>query len=101
VPNRHSMMSMTMHPETRARDKTAAVRLVRRLLSGEGPHGTEFDACRAVIRSAPSSEPAFQALVILLEGALADPSLDIDDTQVLVPLIKDLAAGRQRPEDLL
>lgn len=75
--------------------------LVARILAGPPPAGTEFDACRAVVRDDPSSDAAYQALCMLLEGALADPELDIDDTQVLVPLLKDLARGRVLPADLV
>ena len=95
------MMSLTMLPGGSALDRKEAARLVRRLLSGEDPRGPEFDACRALIRGEPRSEATFHALITLLEGALADPALDIDDTQVLVPLIKDLARGSLLPEDVL
>jgi hypothetical protein len=74
--------------------------LVRRLLEGTLPAGRDFDACRAVMADDPEPDTAFHALTMLLEGALADPRLAIDDTQVLVPLIKGLARGRIRPQDL-
>jgi hypothetical protein len=44
---------------------------------------------------------ALTALAMLLEGALADPAFDIGDTQQLVPLLKELARGSVRAEDLL
>jgi len=40
-------------------------------------------------------------MAMLLEGALADPSFDIGDTQLLVPLLKELAHGGVRAEELL
>lgn len=76
-------------------------KLVRKLLDGPQPAGMDFDACRAVLHSDPSSDMAFQALCMLLEGALADPSLPIDDTQEVVPLLKNLARGMVGPGDLL
>lgn len=76
-------------------------RLVQRVVIGHIPRGADFDACRAVLRAEPSGETAFTALVMLLEGALADPSLEIGDTQVLVPLLKELARGSVRVEELL
>ena len=76
-------------------------RLVQRVVTGRIPHGADFDACRAVLRAGPSGEAAFTALAMLLEGALADPSFEIGDTQVLVPLLKELARGSVRVEELL
>lgn len=76
-------------------------RLVQRVLTGSIPHGTDFDACRAVLRSQGDVVDAFQALCLLLEGALADPELGIDDTQTLVPLLKDLARGTVAVRELL
>ncbi len=75
--------------------------LVQRLLDGPLPAGTDFEACRAVLRSEPSSDMAFQALCMLLEGALADASFSIEDTQEVVPLLKNLARGTVEPGDLL
>jgi hypothetical protein len=37
---------------------------------------------------------------MLLEGALADPRLAIEDAQVVVPLLKALARGDVSPEQL-
>jgi hypothetical protein len=76
-------------------------RLIQRVLDGDIPHGTDFDACRAVLRSGSTGEEAFYALCVLMEGALADPELDIGDTQVVVPLLKELAGGTVGVEDLL
>ena len=76
-------------------------RLVQRVLTGHIPRGADFDACRAVLCTGTSGEAAFTALSMLLEGALADPSFDIGDTQLLVPLLKELARGSVRVEELL
>ncbi len=75
--------------------------LVRHLLDGSSPAGDTFAACRAVLRRAPGSEAAFRALCMLLEGALADPQLPIDDAQVIVPVLKNLARGTICVGDLL
>jgi len=76
-------------------------RLVQRVLTGHIPRGVDFDACRAVLCTGLSGEAAFTALSMLLEGALADPSFDIGDTQLLVPLLKELSRGSVRVEELL
>jgi len=76
-------------------------RIVQRVLTGDIPRGAEFDACRAVLRSGCDDQTAFHALSALLEGALADPDYDIDDTQELVPLLKKLARGDVAAGDLL
>jgi hypothetical protein len=76
-------------------------RLVQRVLEGGIPQGADFEACRAVLRNRPDEAVAFQALCTLLEGALADPTLPIDDTQLLVPLLKALARGTLDVEELL
>ena len=76
--------------------------LVQRVVDGPVPAGDErFDGCRAVLRLQPDSETAFAALCMLLEGALADPDLSVDDTQTVVPLHKALARGTVRPGELL
>jgi hypothetical protein len=36
-----------------------------------------------------------------LEGALADPALDIDEAQIVVPLLKELARGTVAVGDML
>jgi hypothetical protein len=79
------------HPPTTTVE--AYRRLVQRLLEGGIPHGTEFDACRAVLSSESTGDASTHALCLLLEGALADPTLNIDDTQMIVPLLKHLARG--------
>ncbi len=75
--------------------------LVQRLFAAGVPAGEVFDAARAVVRSEPDSQTAFKAMCMLLEGALADPAMDIEDTQVLVPLLKNLARGTFAVGDLL
>jgi hypothetical protein len=79
------------HPPTTTVE--AYRRLVQRLLEGGIPRGTEFDACRAVLSSESTGDASTHALCLLLEGALADPTLNIDDTQMIVPLLKHLARG--------
>jgi len=76
-------------------------RLVEELLKGPIPQGPTFDGARAVIRTEPASDTGFQAMCVLLEGALADPGLEIDDTQVIVPLLRNLARGMVQVQDLL
>ncbi len=75
--------------------------LVHRLLEGPIPEGETFEACRAVLRAGPSTAEAFPALCMLLEGALGDAGLPIDDTQLVVPLLKALARGTLQPEEVL
>jgi len=72
----------------------------RRILGGPRPAGEEFDACRAVLRHDPRAPEAFAAACMLLEGALADPGLAIDDTRAVVRLLRALARGHIRPEEL-
>jgi hypothetical protein len=77
-------------------------RLVQRVLAGGIPRGGEFDACRAVLHArADDRDVTFQALCMLLEGALADPVLEIGETQILVRLLKDLACDAVDIGDLL
>jgi hypothetical protein len=76
-------------------------RLVQRVVGGDIPRGEDFDACRAMLASAPPADAAFTALCVLLEGALADPTFDIDATQDLVPLLRMLARGAVSAEELL
>jgi hypothetical protein len=75
--------------------------LVRRLVDEGPPHGEEFRACRAVVTGEPAGEAAFEALCMILEGALADPGLAIDDTHTLVAVLKGLARGAVTPGELL
>jgi hypothetical protein len=76
-------------------------RLVQRLLEGGIPRGGEFDACRAVLSRETVDDFTLQALCTLLEGALADPRLDINDTQTIVPLLKELARRTVTPEEVV
>jgi hypothetical protein len=75
--------------------------LVQRLLAGGIPRGLDFDACRALLRSTSIGDAASTALCMLLEGALADAALGIDDTRTVVDLLKGLARGTVTPEELL
>ena len=82
-------------------DIAAFRRLVQRVLDGGIPRGLDYDACRAVLQSRSTGEEGFVALCVLLEGALADPMLDVAETQIVVPLLKQLARGTVGVEDLL
>ena len=75
--------------------------LVSRLLDGSLPTGEIFEGARAILRTEPGSASGFQAICVLLEGAMADATLAIDDAQLIVPLLKNLAAGTVQVEDLL
>lgn len=75
--------------------------LVKRVMDGPSPAGLDFDACRALLGRDSSGEAAYHALCMLLEGALADASFDIGATQTLVRLLKELARGAIRPEEVL
>jgi len=68
-------------------------RLVQRILAGGIPKGKELDACRAILQTECDDEVAFSALFTLLQGALADPFFGIDETQLVVPILKGLARG--------
>ena len=76
-------------------------RLVQRVVDGHIPCGRDFDACRAVLRTDCDGPTAFHALCTLLEGALADSTFGVDDTQELVPLLKALAHGEVMAKDIL
>ena len=75
--------------------------LVGRILAGEVAVASETEACRAVLSSGAEPPLAFQALCMLLEGALADPTLSVDDTHLVVGLLKGLARGAVTPEQVL
>lgn len=75
--------------------------VVRRVVSGDGSAGGDLDACRAVLQGGAEPALTFQALCMLLEGALADPTLPIDDTRLVVTLLKALARGTVTPEQVL
>ena len=76
-------------------------RLVQRILTGRIPSGRELDVCREILATECDEPIAFQALFTLLRGALADPLFNIDDTQLVVPLIKALARGELTAGELL
>lgn len=76
-------------------------RLVQRVLTGRIPSGRELDVCREILTSDCEEPVAFQALFTLLRGALADPLFNIDDTQLVVPLLKAMARGELTAKDLL
>ena len=82
-------------------DLEAYRKLVREALDGSEPSGMEFDACRAVVLSAPATGDGFRALCMLLEGMLANPELGIDDTATVVRLLKALARKEVLPEDVV
>ncbi len=75
--------------------------LVQRILAGGIPVGKDFDACRAVLKSAEDSEMKFKALFTLLEGALSDPFYGIAETRDVVQLLKALARKQITVEHLL
>ncbi len=76
-------------------------RLVQRIIAGGIPADREFEACRDALRSACEEEPAFEALFTLLQGALADPFFDLEDSVRVVPILKALARGELRALELL
>ena len=76
-------------------------RLVQRIVAGRIPSGRELDVCREILASECEEAVAFQALFTLLRGALADPLYNIDDTQLVVPLLKALARGDLTAGELL
>lgn len=75
--------------------------LVKGVLEGPVPVGVEFDAARTILSEDPSHPSSFNALCVLLEGALADPTFPVEETQALVPLLKALARGTLGVRDLL
>jgi hypothetical protein len=76
-------------------------RLVQRILAGGIPEGKGFDACRAILQTECSDDEAFAALFTLLEGALADPFYNIQETQRVVPVLKALARGEIGVRELI
>jgi len=76
-------------------------RLVQRLVAGNIPGGRELDECRRVLAARCDETTAFRALFTLLQGALADPFFNIDDTQLVVPILKSMARGELKAGDLL
>jgi hypothetical protein len=75
-------------------------RLVQRILAGGIPKGKDFDACRTVLQTACDDDEAFSALFFLLQGALADPFLGIDETRLVVQILKALTRGETRAREL-
>ena len=76
-------------------------RLVQRIVAGRIPSGRELEVCREILATKCEEEVAFQALFTLLRGALADPLFNIDDTQLVVPLLKALVRGEVTAGELL
>jgi hypothetical protein len=92
------MGAMNEQPETSVAD---CRRLVQQLVDGSIPAGKDFDESRAVLRSEPAEDQAFQALFELLQGALADPFLGIDETRRVVPVIKALTRGEIKATEMM
>ena len=76
-------------------------RLVQRILAGGIPEGKDFDACRTVLAGDSDDETAFEALFMLLQGALSDPFFGIDETQQVVPILKALTRGDIKVRELV
>ena len=76
-------------------------RLVQRILSGGIPEGKEFDDCRAVLQTDCDDDEAFAALFFLLQGALADPFFDLDDSRRVVPILRALTRGEVGVKELV
>ena len=76
-------------------------RLVQRILSERSPSGRELDLCREILKTECEEPVAFQALFTLLRGAMADPLFNIDDTQLVVPILKAMARGELTAGELL
>lgn len=76
-------------------------RLVQRIIAGGIPADREFEACRTLLRANPTEEAAFEALFTLLQGALADPFFDLEDSVRVVPILKAMARGELRASELL
>jgi hypothetical protein len=76
-------------------------RLVQRIVSGRIPSGRELELCREVLASWCGEQEAFSAQLTQHQGALADPFFPIDDTQLVVPILKAMARGELTAGDLL
>jgi hypothetical protein len=76
-------------------------RLVQQLVDGSIPAGKDFDEYRAILRSEPAEDEAFQALFELLQGALADPFLSLEETRRVVPVIKALTRGTIKATEMM
>jgi hypothetical protein len=92
------MEAMDEQPEVSVTD---CRRLVQQLVDGDIPAGKDFDECRAVLRSQPAEDEAFHALFELLQGALADPFVGIDETRRVVPVIKALTRGEIKATEMM
>lgn len=68
-------------------------RLVQRILSGRIPAGRGFDPCHSMLQTDCDDVEAFTALFTLLQGALADLSFGMEDTQKVVPILEALTRG--------
>lgn len=75
--------------------------LVDRVVHGSDPAGRDFDVCRELLRREPHGEAAFQALCMLLEGALTRPDLPVHDAGTTVGVLRALAEKRVEPRELL
>jgi hypothetical protein len=92
------MGTMNDQPEASVTDYR---RLVQQLVNGSIPAGKDFDECRAILRSEPTDDEAFQALFELLQGALADPFLSLEETRQVVPVIKALTRGTIKATEVM
>lgn len=79
----------------------AFLEVVNRVRQGPHPRGEEFELCREVLAAAPASPEAFQALRVLLEGAMADAHTSISDAQIIMRLLKALDRGDVELGDIL
>ncbi len=80
-----------------ARDR----RLVQQLIEGRIPAGEAFDECRAALAADPDEETAFEAMFMLLRGALSDPFLGMEETERVVPILTALTRGEVPARELL
>jgi hypothetical protein len=92
------MGAMNDQPEVSVTD---CRRLVQQLVNGSIPAGKDFDEYRAILRAAPAESEAFQALFELLQGALADPFLSIEQTRRVVPVIRALTRGEVKATEMM
>lgn len=75
--------------------------VVSRVMQGPEPDGAQFDALRELLRRDPAGETGYQALCMLLEGALTRPDFPVRDTGTVVAALHGLAEGGLTPEALL
>ena len=76
-------------------------RLVQQIVDGSIPAGKEFEECRTVLQTESDEKLRFDALFTLLQGAMADPLVAIGDTRTVSLLLRGLARGDLRVEELL